>query len=119
MTWAQILGIALGIALLTIIILAVTGDDDRRVGISRDTMSQVNVPPPALGNQSPSQIIGTDLAGTNLTAKQCRVTCAGKCGGPNPLIPITKSQKTRNQCHDNCRATICQGISAELYNQNN
>lgn len=116
MTWAQILGILLGVVLLTVLFVSMGSNSRRNLSIARSTQNQVNQPPPALGNMTPGEMIGTDLAGTNLTSKQCRVTCSGKCGGGRAPIPITKAQKTRNACHENCRATICQGISAEMYN---
>lgn len=42
-----------------------------------------------------------------LSKDQCKATCTGLCGGPKPLINLSKDQKIRTACHEKCASETC------------
>jgi hypothetical protein len=108
--------IGLAVLVIGILFLSKTNLDPSGHGSASatNTANQTNLPPPMTGNTGGQ--IGTPSSGTTLTGHQCRVTCRGKCGGINPPIAITKAQKSRKLCHQNCRASICNYISESEFN---
>lgn len=51
-----------------------------------------------------------------MNAAQCRGTCRNVCGGPRPIARITKKQKDKGRCWDNCRQSYCRWVDSDSLN---
>jgi len=111
----NLLYILLGLVVVIVIFFAFSSKNLDPSGQGAKSAHDVGVQtqlPPLVTNNSP----GSPSSGVVLVPKECRNICRAKCGGPKPLFGITKSEKERRACHDNCHHTTCAGVSDADYN---
>lgn len=100
------------IGVVTLIILGYyVASDDAGVAKAPATNTQTfsavgNVPVSATATST-----GTVGQPDRMNAAQCRGTCRNVCGGSRPVIRVTRKQKDKGRCWDNCRSSYCRWVS--------
>lgn len=59
---------------------------------------------------------GLQPVAVKITAKECRNKCRSQCGGMRPIIRLTKRQKDRGACWDDCRGNSCGWVPVDQLN---
>lgn len=108
MSALSILGIVAAFIVIGIITYSVLTPDT-------PTLGEMQTRPGSLASMA-MQTEGPQPVAVKITGKQCRQKCKGVCGGSRPIVGLTKKQKEKRACFDNCRSQNCGWVGIDELN---